>query len=82
MKTIELKDELINKIQSREAKIAVMGLGYVGLPTAAVFASLGFKVTGIDINPKIIRQINSGKLETKELGLNEQVNECLFKGIS
>jgi UDP-N-acetyl-D-mannosaminuronic acid dehydrogenase len=80
LKTIELKDELINKIQSREAKIAVIGLGYVGLPTAAVFASLGFRVTGIDINPNIISQINSGKLETKELGLNEQVNNANSKG--
>jgi len=57
-----------------------MGLGYVGLPTAAVFASLGFRVTGIDINPNIIAQINSGKLETKELGLNEQVNNAHAKG--
>jgi UDP-N-acetyl-D-mannosaminuronic acid dehydrogenase len=80
LNTIGFKNELINKIQSREAKIAVMGLGYVGLPTATVFASIGFKVTGLDINPKIITQINSGKLVTKEFGLNEQVNDAYSNG--
>ena len=80
MKTIELKDELLSKIRTREAKIVVMGLGYVGLPTAVVFAGLGFRVTGIDINQNIIRQINCGKLETKELGLKEQVKNACAKG--
>jgi UDP-N-acetyl-D-mannosaminuronic acid dehydrogenase len=47
--------EMIKKV---EAKIAVVGLGAVGLPTAALFANLGFRVTGIDVNRKIVNQKN------------------------
>ena len=43
-------------------KICVIGLGYVGLPTAAVFASNGFDVLGVDTNPQTIEKINSRKL--------------------
>ena len=40
--------ELIKKLQKKEARVAVLGLGYVGLPLAVVFAESGFKVIGID----------------------------------
>ena len=42
------KEELIQKLKSKEARVAILGLGYVGLPLAVVFAEAGFKVTGID----------------------------------
>src|ERR1051326_3980043 len=42
------KDELIQKLKSKEVRVAILGLGYVGLPLAVVFAEAGFKVTGID----------------------------------
>ena len=43
-----MKAELISRFTDRTAKIAVFGLGYVGLPLAVCFAQAGFRVTGID----------------------------------
>src|SRR5262247_855435 len=42
------KDALLKKLQGKTANVAILGLGYVGLPLAVVFAEAGFKVTGID----------------------------------
>ena len=52
---------LINKLQKKEARVAVLGLGYVGLPLAVVFAESGFKVTGIDPIREKVDAINQGK---------------------
>jgi len=52
--------DLIEKIKSRKAKIAVIGMGYVGFPLAVEFAKAGFSVTGIDINESKIKVINHG----------------------
>ena len=46
-------EELREKIASREARMGVIGLGYVGLPLALEFAKAGFRVTGIDVKPYI-----------------------------
>ncbi len=43
-------EELRDRIDSRDARIGVMGLGYVGLPLAIEFAKAGFTVTGLDID--------------------------------
>ena len=53
--------ELINKFKGKSAHVAVLGLGYVGLPLAVVFAENGFKVTGIDPIEAKVRQIKEGK---------------------
>ena len=53
--------ELINKFNDKSAHIAVLGLGYVGLPLAVVFAESGFKVTGIDPISSKVDSLNSGK---------------------
>src|SRR5215204_5017317 len=45
----------------RFEKISVIGLGYVGLPTAATLAARGVKVHGVDIRPEVVERINSGK---------------------
>jgi UDP-N-acetyl-D-mannosaminuronic acid dehydrogenase len=50
-------------------KICVIGLGYIGLPTACMFANNGLDVIGVDINPEIIRKLNNGKIHLKEDGL-------------
>jgi len=54
-------------------KICVLGLGYIGLPTAALLASEGFLVNGVDTNEEIISKINEGKAHIYEPGLNELV---------
>ena len=49
--------------------VCVIGLGYIGLPTAAVIASNGLKVCGVDINKDVIEKINLGKIHIVEPGL-------------
>ena len=51
---------LYNKIKNKEARIGVIGLGYVGLPLAVQFAKTGFNVTGIEVDNKKIEAINNG----------------------
>jgi len=52
-------------------KACVLGLGYIGLPTALLLASNGYEVVGVDINKKIVEMINEGKTPFNEPGLNE-----------
>lgn len=55
-----VKEELINKLKGRRAHIGIIGLGYVGLPLAVVFAEAGYRVTGIDIDPSKTEAIKRG----------------------
>jgi UDP-N-acetyl-D-glucosamine dehydrogenase len=57
----EIRTELERKLSERRAKVAVLGLGYVGLPLAAVFAEAGFDVTGIDPDRRKIDAIQKGE---------------------
>lgn len=52
---------LLEKIKSRQANVAIIGLGYVGLPLAIAFAEAGFRITGIDIDPKRVASLNAGR---------------------
>ncbi len=52
---------LHDKIATRTAHIAVIGLGYVGLPLATAFARAGFRVTGVDVDPRKVESINAGR---------------------
>jgi len=54
------KKELQNKLVDRSAKVVVLGLGYVGLPLAAVLAGAGFKVTGVDPDHEKVSLLNQG----------------------
>ncbi|HPV06440.1 MAG TPA: nucleotide sugar dehydrogenase [Aggregatilineales bacterium] len=54
------KTELLQKIENREAVIAVIGIGYVGLPLAVEFAREGYRVIGVDVSEKKVGLINSG----------------------
>ncbi|WP_310682261.1 nucleotide sugar dehydrogenase [Aliifodinibius sp. S!AR15-10] len=63
-----LKDDFIERIQSRKAKVGIIGLGYVGLPLLWTFHEEGFPVIGFDIDPAKIEAINSGKPYIKHLG--------------
>jgi UDP-N-acetyl-D-glucosamine dehydrogenase len=56
-----MKHELIGKFQARQAHIAVIGLGYVGLPLAVSFAQAGYRVTGIDLDRRKIEAIRQGE---------------------
>lgn len=61
-------------------KICVLGLGYIGLPTAALFAQAGFNVLGVDINAKIVSAVNEGRVHIEEEGLAELVGRLVKEG--
>ena len=54
-------ERLKKKIAENRAKMAIIGLGYVGLPLAIVFAEAGFDVTGLEINPEKEASVNRGE---------------------
>ena len=57
MKTVQ--EILLEKLESRTAKIAILGMGYVGLPLAVVFAEAGFEVIGIDPDVRKVNTLNA-----------------------
>ena len=57
---MSVKEDLIKKLKNKEAKIAILGLGYVGLPLAVVFAEAGFRVTGIDPDSRKVDSLKNG----------------------
>jgi len=61
-------------------KICVLGTGYVGLVTAAVFAELGNQVAGLDIDKKKIAGLQAGKVPIYEPGLEQLVGKNLNSG--
>ena len=67
MSLAELREKLVQK----EARLAVIGLGYVGLPVAAMLADAGFDVLGVEIRPERVKRINVGDcpIEGEEPGL-------------
>tara|TARA_B100000575_G_C23140056_1_gene663219 strand:+ start:2581 stop:3753 length:1173 start_codon:yes stop_codon:yes gene_type:complete len=61
-------------------KVCVIGLGYIGLPTAALLANKGFTVHGVDIKQDIIDTINGGNIHIVEPDLDEYVKEAVNNG--
>ena len=61
-------------------KICVIGLGYIGLPSAATFAAQGVKVLGVDINSSIIETLNKGEIHIHEPGLRDAVSKAIASG--
>lgn len=61
--------------------INVIGLGYIGLPTALMFAKKGIKVVGTDYNENLINSLKQGKLTFEEKGLDELFKEALSNKI-
>lgn len=61
-------------------KICVIGLGYIGLPTACTFAANGLEVIGVDVNPLILNALQHGKSHIVEPGLNELFQQAFEQG--
>src|SRR3989304_6714462 len=69
----DIRATLERKLRERSAKMAVLGLGYVGLPFATVFAESGFEVIGIDPDPRKAGAVNAGEsyigdIESRQVG--------------
>ena len=60
--------------------ICVIGLGYIGLPTASMFATHGIRVTGVDNNAEVVKSLEAGKVHIYEPGLKEVVDEAINRG--
>jgi len=61
-------------------KICVLGLGYIGLPTASILATNGFQVVGVDVDSKIVDVINKGQIHINEPGLKTVVYAAVQSG--
>lgn len=80
-----MEESFEEKIRSRKAKIAVVGLGYVGLPLAVGFAKKGFIVFGIDVDSERVSRIEGGNsyiLDVSSEGLREAIRNKTLKATS
>jgi len=67
-------------LNMKDKKISVLGLGYIGLPTAAVVASRGFNVVGVDVNEEAVNTINRGEIHIVEPELDVIVRSVVSVG--
>jgi len=74
-----MKNGLLEKIQNRSAQVAVVGLGYVGLPLALRFSECGFRVIGIDTDAERVTQLAKGQTYIARYG-PERISAALKKG--
>jgi UDP-N-acetyl-D-glucosamine dehydrogenase len=58
---------LLNRLETRQAVVAIIGLGYVGLPLAVAYGEAGFRVVGLDIDKRKISTLNSGKSHIEDI---------------
>lgn len=72
--------EISDKIGNNTATICIMGLGYVGLPTAIHFAEKRFRVIGADVNKEMVSKINSGSCPLTDLNLDERMRAVVANG--
>jgi len=61
-------------------KICVMGLGYIGLPTASTFATHGINVVGVDVNQRVVETLQNGEIHIYEPGLRTLVQAAIKSG--
>jgi UDP-N-acetyl-D-glucosamine dehydrogenase len=74
-----IKTELIELIKDRRARVAVIGLGYVGLPLAAEFAGRGFTAMGFEVDEKKVTEINAGRSYIGDVG-SESIKQSVDAG--
>ena len=64
----------------KDQNVCVVGLGYIGLPTASVLASSGFQVLGLEVNPQVVETINQGEPHIYEPDLDGLVHKVISTG--
>ncbi len=67
-------------MEDKSKRICVLGLGYIGLPTASMFATHGHAVVGVDVNPAILDTLRKGRLHIEEPGLSTIVKAAIGSG--
>jgi len=71
---------LADKIKTKKAKLCIVGLGYVGLPTATFFAERGFPVVGCDVKEDVVKLISVGKSPLKGLNIDGRLKGAVKNG--
>lgn len=71
------RSNLLDSIRSKRARVAVVGMGHVGLPTALGMAAMGWSVLGADSSQKLIAQLRAGEAPFYEPGLQELLHKYL-----
>ncbi|MCT4780993.1 MULTISPECIES: nucleotide sugar dehydrogenase [Exiguobacterium] len=61
-------------------KLCTIGLGYIGLPSSAMFADHGTDVVGVDIDPRIVKMLNAGDIHIEEPGLEDVIKRVVANG--
>jgi len=61
--------------------VSVIGLGYIGLPTAAIIARAGMQVRGVDVSPRVVETINRGEIHIEEVDLDGLVRGVVQRGL-
>ncbi len=64
----------------KQQQVCILGLGYIGLPTASVLASSGYRVVGVDNKPSLVETINRGLVHIEEPGLHTLVQAAVLSG--
>ena len=72
--------ELLQRAKEKDLTITILGMGYIGLPTAIAFAKAGFIVKGFDVNKKVIETLKAGHIHIVEPSLQEAFEEALKSG--
>ncbi|MCE3544411.1 UDP-N-acetyl-D-mannosamine dehydrogenase, partial [Escherichia coli] len=67
-------------VSDSELNVVVLGLGYIGLPTAAVIARTGARVLGIDVSQNVVDTVNSGRVHIEEVDLDGLVSGVVARG--
>jgi UDP-N-acetyl-D-mannosaminuronic acid dehydrogenase len=62
------------------SKVCVLGMGYIGLPTASTLATHGYKVVGVDVNRRVLDVLRNGELHIQEPGLRTLVQAAFQSG--
>lgn len=73
---------IMKVVRFMQKKACVIGLGYIGLPTALVLANNGWRVKGVDINPEVVKSINNKSVHIKESGLEDIIDDVMHNGLS
>ncbi|MHA1937755.1 MAG: nucleotide sugar dehydrogenase [Candidatus Thorarchaeota archaeon] len=69
--------KLLTRIENKEAKATIVGLGYIGLPTALIYKRSGLAITGIDTNEELVAELRDGKIRMKENGIEKLAEKHL-----
>src|SRR5262245_19820489 len=80
--TLEVKAvaDMQTAFQPSQTTVCVVGLGYIGLPTASVLATRGFHVFGVDVRPEVVETINQGRIHIVEPDLDILVRSAVNSG--